>query len=103
MREREKQMNIELSAKDASYVRELVQNGYFKSEDEAVSVAISYTKKQFETKRQELLDALAEGDEDIEADSAIPYTPTLLDELLNEARTIVSSGEKIDYDSNVIP
>ncbi|GAA6616264.1 hypothetical protein [Scytonema sp. NUACC26] len=96
-------MNIELSAIDASYVRELVQNGYFKSEGEAVSVAISYTKKLYEVKKQRLLDALAEGDEDIEADRTIPYTPTLLDELLSEAKTIISSGEKIDYDSNVIP
>ncbi len=96
-------MQVELSPADASYISELVKNGYFGSEKEALSAVISHDKQQYESKRQRLLNALAEGEADIKAGRTIPYTPELLDKIFEEAVAAVERGEEMEFDPDVIP
>ncbi|OKH33789.1 hypothetical protein NIES2101_39615 [Calothrix sp. HK-06] len=67
-------MQIELSPADASYISELVKNGYFQTEEEAVAATISNAREQYESKRRQLGDTLQSGMDAIEAGRYTEYT-----------------------------
>jgi len=96
-------MQVELSPADEQYIKEAVRNGYFANEKEAVTTAVRLMRKESEVKKQRLLDALAEGDADIIAGKVFDYTPEFLDEVMQEARNLVKSGNKIVYDTDLTP
>lgn len=96
-------MQIELSPADASYISELVKNGYFPTEAEAIVATISNAREQYESKRRQLRDALQSGIDAIEAGRYTEYTPELLDELFDEAMAEEEQGLPLEIDPDVIP
>ncbi len=96
-------MRIELSPADAGYISQLVKNGYFANEEEAVTATIANAREQYEAKVERLNAALQKGIDDIEAGRTVPYTPELLDELFAEAIAEEERGEPLEFDPDVIP
>lgn len=78
-------MQVNLSPVDAGFISELVKNGFFQNEEEALSASLEIVREQYEAKRQGFLAALSEGDADIEAGRYSECTPELLDSLFAEA------------------
>jgi Arc/MetJ-type ribon-helix-helix transcriptional regulator len=96
-------MQIELSPADASYISQLVKNGYFANEAEAVSATIGNAREQYKAKVQRLNTALQKGRDAIKAGDYTEYTPELLDELFAEAMAEEERGEPLEIDTDVIP
>jgi len=90
-------MHIQLAPVDDSYIKEIVAEGYYCSETEAVRDAI----RRMRESDKRLVYALELGDRDIEAGRVVPYTPDLLDQSIERARKNVAAGRKPK--SDVIP
>jgi antitoxin ParD1/3/4 len=85
-------MQIELSSADANYIKEAVRNGYFPSEEEAVTTAIRMMRQEAEAKQQRLRDALQLGQDDIKAGRYSEYTPELFEEIKLNAKNHAREG-----------
>lgn len=96
-------MQVELSSVDASYISELVKNGYFQNEEEAVAAVIRHDRQQYEAKINRLNNALQKGIDDVKAGRVTPYTSELLNELFEEALAEEERGESLEIDADVIP
>ncbi|MBF0152248.1 MAG: hypothetical protein HQL64_00680 [Magnetococcales bacterium] len=94
-------MNIEFSPVDENYIREKVKKGYYSNAAELVCDAVRHMRQQ-EISRQALLEAALElGEQDIAAGRTLPYTPSLLDQIEQDARQQVCAGK--DPHPDVVP
>jgi putative addiction module CopG family antidote len=96
-------MQVNLSPADEHYIKEVVRNGVFPSEEEAVATAITRMRQEAETSLQRLKDAIQLGKDDMAAGRTEDYTPELLSQIFEEAVVAVERGEKLAFDPHVIP
>jgi len=94
-------MQIELSPAEADYIKETVRNGYFQSEEEAVTAAVRMMRQEAESKQQRLLEVLQVGLDDISAGRYSEYTPERFEKIKQAAKNHASEGRKPK--SDVIP
>ncbi len=90
-------MNIIFPSVDDNYIRNKVESGYYTNATELVRDAVRRMREN-DANLYRLLSALAEGDEDAENGRITPYTPSLLDEIDQEARQALKEGKGINPD-----
>lgn len=76
-------MNVSLTPKLESFVRETVEAGLYNNASEVVREALRLLHEK-ETKRKELHEALDASFKDIQAGRTTPFSRKLMDELANE-------------------
>jgi Arc/MetJ-type ribon-helix-helix transcriptional regulator len=96
-------MHIEFAAVDEQYIKESVKKGYFRSEAEAVRSAVRQAREQQEAKQLKLLEALKLAEDDIAAGRTVPFTSELIREISQEAIRKYKNGEKVEYNSDIMP
>ena len=79
-------MNINFPPADAGYIKSKVEGGYYSNATEMVRDAIRRMREQ-DDQHGRLLAALEIGERDIAAGRTVPYTPDLLKQIEQEART----------------
>jgi putative addiction module CopG family antidote len=91
-----KVMEVQLTPGQKSFVRHAIETGRFRREEDVVEEALSLWEKR-ERARVELLVALDESEDDLEAGHFNDYTnetlPQLADELKREARALRDSKQ----------
>ena len=87
-------INIRLPDVDHSYVKLLVKDGYFQTENEVMRAAVR-RMRELDAQRTRLDKALEIGLRQIEAGETIEFTTTLLKELGEKAINRAKRGEPI--------
>jgi antitoxin ParD1/3/4 len=92
-------MNINFPPVDDSYIKKMVESGYYSNATELVRDAVRRLRERGEDgKHARLKAALAEGERDIAAGRMAPYTPEFLDECEARARENLANGKKLNPD-----
>lgn len=90
-------MQINFSDAEEKFIKSQVENGNYINEGEMIKDAICRLRQEIE-KKQQFLEAVLLGDEQIERGEAVPYTKELLDEITERAVLRASKGEKPSSD-----
>ena len=93
-------MNINFPPVDAGYIKAKVESGFYSNATEMVRDAVRRMREQ-DDQHGRLLAALETGERDIDAGRTVPYTPDLLKQIEQEARTHVANKRSPNPD--VIP
>ena len=93
-------MNINFPPVDDSYIKAKVESGYYSNATEMVRDAVRRMREQ-DDHHGRLLAAIEMGERDIAAGRTEPYTPDLLKQLEQEARTDAANNRPRNPD--VIP
>jgi antitoxin ParD1/3/4 len=93
-------MNINFPPVDAGYIKTKVEGGYYSNATEMVRDAVRRMREQ-DDHHGRLLAALEIGERDIAAGRTVPYTPDLLTQIEQEARTHAAHNRPTNAD--VIP
>jgi antitoxin ParD1/3/4 len=99
-------MNINFSPVDEQYLKSKVESGYYSNITEAVRDAVRKLREQEEQKekgRQKLMALLQPALDQIERGETVPYTPELMDQIMQKAIDNVRSGKKRAFKDEVIP
>lgn len=84
-------MNINFPPVDDAYIKTKVESGYYSNATEMVRDAVRRMREQ-DDQHGRLLAALELGERDIAAGRTFRYTPDLLKEIEQEARTHAAQG-----------
>ena len=87
-------MHIEFAEIDKEFIKQSVQNGYYRSESEAVRDAVRRAREEAETKREWLFEALRSGDADIATGKTHAYSQNLFEQIKQDAIKHAAKGEK---------
>lgn len=93
-------MQVRFATVDESYIKTMVRNGYYTTENELVRDAVRRMREQDE-KRYRFLAAVQIGDGEIENGETVAYTDALLDQLTQ--RVLRRAVEKDTPSSDVTP
>ena len=93
-------MNINFPPVDTGYIKTKVESGYYSNATEMVRDAVRRMREQ-DDHHGRLLAALEIGERDIAAGRTVPYTPDLLKQIEQEARTHAANNRPTNPD--VIP
>jgi antitoxin ParD1/3/4 len=93
-------MNIHFPPVDAGYIKAKVESGYYSNATEMVRDAVRRMREQ-DDHHGRLLAALEIGERDITAGRTVPYTPDLLKQVEQEARTHAADNRPSNPD--VVP
>jgi len=93
-------MNIKFPAVDNGYIKTKVESGYYSNATEMVRDAVRRMREQ-DDQHGRLLAAVEIGERDIAAGRTVSYTPALLKEVEQEARTHATKKRRVNPD--VIP
>ncbi len=91
-------MNINFPDKEQSYIKNMVEAGYYRSESELVQDAVRLLHEKYTVKQAKLLAALERGENDIKLGKTVPYTPDFMDECEKRALHNLSEGKKPNPD-----
>ena len=90
-------MNINFPPVDAGYIKTMVESGYYSNATEMVRDAVRRMREQ-DDHYGRLLAALEIGERDITAGRTVPYTPDLLKQIEQEARTHAANNRPTNPD-----
>ena len=90
-------MNINFPPVDAGYIKTKVESGFYSNATEMVRDAVRRMREQ-DDQHGRLLAALETGERDIDAGRTVPYTPDLLKQIEQEARTHVANKRSPNRD-----
>jgi len=93
-------MNINFPPVDSGYIKTKVEGGYYSNATEMVRDAVRRMREQ-DDHYGRLLAALEIGERDITAGRTVPYTPDLLKQIEQEARTHAANNRPTNTD--VVP
>ncbi len=93
-------MNINFPPVDDAYIKTKVESGYYSNATEMVRDAVRRMREQ-DDQHARLLAALEAGERDLAAGRTVPYTPDLLKQVEQEART--QAANKRPANPDVIP
>jgi len=93
-------MNINFPPVDDTYIKSKVQGGYYSNATEMVRDAVRRMREQ-DSHHGRLLAALEIGERDIAAGRTVPFTPELVQQVEQEARTHAANNQPANPD--VIP
>ncbi len=89
-------MNIKFPPVDNSYIKAKVRDGFYSNATELVRDAVRRLREFDDNKYARLMKALEEGDRAIKDGRTKPYTPQLLDQIEQDARTCRCRGQKAE-------
>ena len=87
-------MNINFPAVDESFIKGMVDGGYYSNATDVVRDAVRRLRQEEEHKRSRLLEALEIGERAIREGRTTSYTAKLLDEIEQDARKHAAEGGK---------
>lgn len=93
-------MNINFPPVDDGYIKAKVESGYYSNATEMVRDAVR-RMREHDDHHSRLLAAIEIGERDIAAGRTVPYTPDLLNQIEQEARTRAVNNRPVNPD--VIP
>lgn len=77
-------MNINFPPADEAFIKHKIDSGYYSNATEMIRDAVRRLREEDE-RRQQLLAALRLGEEQIARGETVTYTPSLLDQLAQQA------------------
>ena len=90
-------MNINFPPVDDNYIKAKVEGGYYSNATEMVRDAVRRMREQ-DSQVGQLLAALEKGERDISAGRTVAYTPDVLKEIEQEARTHAANNRPANPD-----
>lgn len=94
-------MNINFPPVDEKFIKAKVEAGYYSNATELVRDAVRRLRENDKDAHARLMAALQAGEDSLAKHGGIPYTPELLENMVQEAYKHVAEGR--GYDPDVIP
>ena len=91
-------MNINFPDIEQNYIKNMIDSGYYSTADDLVGDAVRLLREQYDIKKNNLMTALNNGEQDIKLDKTVPYSDSFLDNCENMARKNITQGKKPNSD-----